>query len=153
MELKARLTQLTKDEAQQKSLVQMGWLKADPVSWSYIRWDQQSKRHVTDETKEPLTYEKLAATVEAILTLVQQVGVVSRFHPSRPIEEEMWGKSIAFTLQLAMMSDEARTLRTYLNELSGLAAMQLLAMTMRPEKPGRSALANLIQRAIQQTRY
>eukprot|EP00439_Symbiodinium_sp_Y106_P045357 s534_g5.t1 len=71
----------------------------------------------------------------------------------RPIEEEMRGKSIAFTLQLAMMSDEARTLRTYLNELSGLAAMQLLAMTMRPEKPGRSALANLIQRAIQQTRY
>ena len=79
--------------------------------------------------------------------------MVSRFHPSRPIEEEMRGKSIAFTLQLAMMSDEARTLRTYLNELSGLAAMQLLAMTMRPEKPGRSALANLIQRAIQQTRY
>ncbi|CAE7366457.1 unnamed protein product [Symbiodinium sp. CCMP2592] len=148
-ELKTRLKNLTQDAQQQQNLVQMGWLKADPVSWHYIRWDQQTQKHKIDDTKEPLKYEKVAEIVEGVLYLVQKIGVVSRFHPSRPVEEEMRGKSIAFTLQLAMMSDKARTLRQYLTDLSGLAAMQLLATTMRPEKPGRSALANLIQRAMQ----
>ena len=95
-ELKTRLTKLTQDSQQQQSLVQLGWLKADPVSWHYIRWDQQAKRHKLDATKDPLTYEKVVATVEAILTLVQKVGVVSRFHPSRPVEEEMRGKEHRF---------------------------------------------------------
>jgi len=147
-ELKARMTALMNDESQQKHLVQMEWLMAEPVSWCFLRWDANAGKHRKDESKSPMPFERVMAIIEAVLVLVQKNEVVTRFHPSRPVEAEMKGKSMAFTIQLAMMNDDARTLRQHLNDLSGLAATQLLAMSMRPERPGRSALANLVQKGI-----
>ena len=47
-----------------------------------------------------------------------------------------------------MRTDEADRLNTYLRELSHNACTQLIAMSMRPERAQRSALAQLIAKQL-----
>ena len=81
----------------------------------------------------PLSFGKVMATIEAIITLVQKGRSGLQVPPKQTGRTGDERQSVAFTLQLAIMDDDSRTLRRYLNELSGLATMQLLAMTVRPE--------------------
>ena len=102
-----------------------------------------------DETKDPLPYAKGVATVEAVRLLVSRTGPVTRFHPSRGIEEEMKGSNVTFSLQLALFDQGAVQLRGYLQELTNNAITQIMAFAWRPERPGRSQVANGVQKTMQ----
>ena len=73
-----------------------------------------------------------------------------RFHPSRPLEKSMGGKNLTFTLQMSLFGDASGSIKEHLELLSGLAATQLIGLYLRRERPGRSNLANLVQKYIQQ---
>ena len=92
-ELKSRLTALTQDAEQQQNLVSVGWMTAEPVKWRYIRWDSESGRHKADETKDPSHLGRSWPPLKPSSLWCKKAGVVSRFHPSRPVEQEMKGKA------------------------------------------------------------
>ena len=64
------------------------------------------------------------------------------------MEEKMGGKILTFSIQIGIHGDAARDIRAHLDCLSQLAATQVIGLSMRRERPGRSALANQIQRQI-----
>ena len=80
--------------------------------------------------------------------LASTAGAITRFHPSREMEERMGGKVLTFSLQISILGEAAKSIREHLDLLSGLAATQMIGANMRRERPGRSALANLIQKQI-----
>ena len=134
-------------------MTKLGWIKPDTKDLCYLRWDPKVERLKPDPEREAhreaLPYAQGIATVEAIRILVGKVGPVSRFHPGRQIEEEMKGSSVTFSLQLSLFNEESVQLRKYMTELTGNSITQLMAMAWKPERAGRSALANQVQRSIQ----
>ena len=149
MEFAGRLDKLPQQTGTLENLIKLGWMKQDTLDWYYLRWDPKVERLRQDETREPIPCAKGVATVEAIRLLVSQTGPVTRFHPSRGIEEEMKGSTVTFSLQLALFDPGAVQLRGYLQELANNAITQIMAFAWRPERPGRSQVANGVQKTIQ----
>ncbi|CAE7413734.1 unnamed protein product, partial [Symbiodinium microadriaticum] len=146
-EFAARLEALSQQAEQMEILSNLGWLKKDPMAWSYVRWDPENERLKADPDKEPVPHAQVAA-IAAAIQLLTAADVVTRFHPSREITKQMGGKNLTMSLQTAIHGDAALQIRQHLQTLSGLSATQLLGMSVRQERPGRSALAELIQRQI-----
>ena len=152
-ELRQRVEKLQNPDQKdsQSNLVKMGWLKAaqgeDPC-WSFLRLDSVKKAQVVDESREGLPHAKVVSTLAAIDALISIPDTLQRFHPTRPLVAEMSGTVLPFCLQTGMRTDEADRLNTYLRELSHNACTQLIAMSMRPERAQRSALAQLIAKQL-----
>ena len=126
-ELSQRVQQLKEPASaeHQATLAQLGWIKpvaGDDPMWSYLKWDPEKKTQVVDETKEGLLFAKVVATLAAI--------------------------GLPFCLQTGMRTDEADRLNNYLRELSNNACTQLIAMSMRPERVQRSALAQYVAKQL-----
>ena len=147
-EFGSRLSMLPQQEAQMETLIKLGWLSKEPLMWHYACWDADHERLRPDDAKEPVAHEKVAALVGSIQQLAEQPGAVTRFHPSREIVEKMGGKNLTMSLQTSIHGAPASTMREHLAFLSGLSVTQLVGMGVRQERPGRSALANLIQKHI-----
>ena len=148
-EFSARLKNFGQQERTQDSMKKLGWISDAPIKWNYLKWDPKVERLKHDTKREGLPFEQGVAVVEAILVLVQKTGPVTRFHPSRTVEEEMRGSNVTFSMQLALYGEEAHQLRQHMALLSGSSITQLMAMAWRPERPGRSNVANLVQKTMQ----
>ena len=60
----------------------------------------------------------------------------------------MAGRNLTFILQLAVNVQAAHGIRDQLTELMGSSVLQLIGMNTRPDRQGRSLLANLVQKGI-----
>ena len=147
-ELGCRLGMILQNEAQLQTVTKLGWFTKEPMCWHYVKWDSAHERLRPDSEREPLPHENVAAIIGSIQQLADTPGVVTRFHPSREIMEHMGGKNLTMSLQTGIMGDAAQSMRIHLHALSDLSATQLIGMGIRQERPGRSALANVIQRHI-----
>ena len=146
-EFAARLESLPKQAEQMEVLTNLGWLQKEPLAWRYVRWDPDNERLKADPEQEPVLHAQVAA-IAAAIQLITTGEVVTRFHPSREITKQMGGRNLTMSLQTSIHGDAAFQIRQHLQTLSGLSATQLLGMSVRRERPGRSALAELIQKHI-----
>ena len=146
-EFGSRINHLANQDEQMQDLIKMGWLKKDPLRWNYVQWNPDAGRLQPIPDREAVPFEKVAAVVASMQHLAES-GAISRFHPSRDLEEKMGGKILTFSLQIIIHGQAAEDIRGHLDLLSQLAATQLLGLSMRRERPNRSALANQIQRQI-----
>ncbi|OLQ02841.1 hypothetical protein AK812_SmicGene14271 [Symbiodinium microadriaticum] len=145
-ELHARAGQLTEPGDFKDQMVSLKWVKAEPLQWCYIKWNPEKKAHEVDETKEPKDHSRVMAAICSLQTLIKVPGALARFHPTRPIEETMAGRNLTFILQLAVNIQAAHAIRDQLAELMGSSVLQLIGMNTRPDRQGRSILANLVQK-------
>ena len=143
-----RLTLILQSDEQMASLVKLGWMNKEPLSWNYVQWNPDVERLCRIPDKEPIAFERVVAIAGAMQQLACTAGAITRFHPSREMEERMGGKVLTFSLQISILGEAAKSIREHLDLLSGLAATQMIGANMRRERPGRSALANLIQKQI-----
>eukprot|EP00439_Symbiodinium_sp_Y106_P002202 s5817_g1.t1 len=149
-ELGARLATFHEQADFLQTVQKLGWYDHDKRTWAYVKWDADNERLAPDTAKEPLTFERLSAVVASLQQLAEVPHTVMRFHPSRPMEETMGGRNLTFTLQLCILGDSSKQFREHLGLLTGSAVTQLVGMGLRPERASRSALANLIQKQIQE---
>ena len=119
-------------------------------NYVYLRWDPDAERLVPEPDRPRIGYEKLTAVFESLQTLSAEPGAVMRFHPSRELQERMTGRVLMFSLQICIHGDAARQIREHLALLTGQGVTQLVGMSLRPERPTRSNLANAIQKQIQE---
>ena len=106
------------------------------------------KSYERDPEREPVPHERVAAIVGSIKQLADTPEVVTRSHQSREIMQHMGGKNPTMSLQTCIHGAAEAFMREHLHPLSGLSATQLIGMGVRQDRPGRSTLANLIQRQI-----
>ena len=120
-------------------------------TWRYVRWNAEKKCLEPDMTRDGTTLTAVLSELEAILALLTVEGTVTRFHPTWPLTSSMAGESLTCCLQMGMMATESRRLHEHIRHLCGLAVTQLIGMNIRPERMGRSQLAQMISRALGQT--
>ena len=149
-QMSARLIALPDNDEFQQTLKKLGWYEPETRDWAYLRWDPDAERLVPEPDRPRIGYEKLAAVFESLQTLSAEPGAVMRFHPSRELQERMTGRVLMFSLQICIHGDAARQIREHLALLTGQGVTQLVGMSLRPERPTRSNLANAIQKQIQE---
>eukprot|EP00439_Symbiodinium_sp_Y106_P067316 s1050_g11.t1 len=129
-------------------MVALKWVNLEPPQWRYVKWNPGKKAHMVDETREPKDHSRIMAAICSLQTLIKVPGALARFHSTRPIEENMAGRNLTFILQLAVNVQAAHGIRDQLTELMGSSVLQLIGMNTRPDRQGRSLLANLVQKGI-----
>ena len=96
----------------------------------------------------PLKVAEVAQMLQELMVLSAAPGVITRFHSTRKLSEELAGPTITFKLDVGLR--ETKTFRFWqiLESLSGNSALRLVAASMRQEKMARSPLAVRITEAI-----
>ena len=149
VELKERLKGLESRPEDVEKMAQMGWLvSGTPRTWQFLKWDAAAQRTVVDPSKPPLTQEEVVEHVDSLLSNVVASNSLARFHPTRPLAEDMQGESIAFLVQVGNMGEPAMTLRRSLKALCYNAALQLVATQLEEDRMVRSTLATNIASSI-----
>ena len=96
-EMHDRLVTLKNDAERRKSMERLGWLQGE--NFQRLKWDPKLKKNVRDDEASVLSYEDVLAVQQSIMTRCNTVEALLRFHPTRPITDQMPEGTVAFLLQ------------------------------------------------------
>ena len=100
MELKTRIEAVTDKPEDLERMAKLGWVsKGPPITWCFLAWDAASSKQIVDTSKVPLSQAEVLEHVQTVIRLCPRHHAVARFHPTRPMAEEMKGDSLVFLLQ------------------------------------------------------
>ena len=149
MELKSRLETVVDKPDDMARMEKLGWLaRGPPVVWSYLTWDSVNQKQIVDTSKVPLSQNEVMEHIQNITRLCPRLNVVARFHPTRPMAEEMRGDSLVFLLQTGQHGEGAVEMRDALSVLCHCSVMNLVAMQLKVDRFARSKLANAIAECL-----
>ena len=86
-EMSERLTILRSDSVRRQSMEKLGWLEGE--DFQRLKWDAKLKKTVKDTETSVISYEDVLAVLQSMLTRCNTVEALLRFHPTRPIAEQM----------------------------------------------------------------
>ena len=125
---------------------QNGWVTKEQ-KWVYQVWSPTQQQLILDEARQPL------ATTEVIqlltdMKLVVCGDTVSRFHATRPLQENMNGQVLTMVMDISFRTAKANELYGRLEQLQGLAALQICGVQFGKEgykrSPGAQRLLELL---------
>ncbi|CAE7369964.1 unnamed protein product, partial [Symbiodinium necroappetens] len=141
-----RLQQLRGDTERRGSMEKLGWLKGE--DFQRLRWDSKLKKNVKDEESSVISYEDVLAILQSMLTRCNTVEALLRFHPTRPITEQMQEGTVAFLLQFSLQNDNGLQLFADMNQLCHCGSTMVCGIEVKRERSSRSQLANQISRLL-----
>ncbi|OLQ13651.1 Retrovirus-related Pol polyprotein from type-2 retrotransposable element R2DM [Symbiodinium microadriaticum] len=142
LELRTRVANLTPDQA--NKLKELQWYEESTTTWHYVKWNAEQKKLVKDEEKEGISTVDVLKVLDDILRAAPKPNAVARFHPTRPLAQEMSGETVTFLMQFGNHNDHAEKLCTCMDRLCGLSVTQLVGLGVKPDRLRRSTLANQI---------
>ncbi|CAE7194789.1 Pol [Symbiodinium sp. CCMP2592] len=83
-----------------------------------------------------------------LLKHVVNSNSLTRFHPTRPLSEEMRGDTLVFLVQVGLQGESAEFMRSSLKALCYSASLQLVATQLGEDRQSRSNLANMVAAAL-----
>ena len=93
-EMSDRLKLLQSDKERRASMEKLGWLQKD--DFQRLRWDAKMKKHVRDDEAASISYEDVLTVIQSMMTKCNTVEALLRFHPTRPLTEQMQEGTVAF---------------------------------------------------------
>ena len=141
------LEKLTNDPAYKAEAIRLEILQ-EPDQLPFLRWNPEVRQVEVLASQMPLKVAEVAQMLQELMVLSAAPGVITRFHSTRKLSEELAGPTITFKLEVGLR--ETKTFRFWqiLESLSGNSALRLVAASMRQEKMARSPLAMRITEAI-----
>ena len=127
------------DTAQLELAMQNGWCTKDKA-WVYQVWSPAQQRLEIDETRKPLSTSAVLQLLSDMKSLISG-DTVSRFHATRPLAEQMSGQVLTMVMDISFRKASANELYRKLEDLQGLAALQLCGVQFRKEGFKRSPAA------------
>ena len=137
---------ITSDQAQQKAVKDKGWMTA-AGTWAYQRWDPTAQALIVDPDRSPLEHQELISLLGALAEAVKRRDVIHKFNATHPVALEQTGPS-KFLLEVGLRAVGVADVWAGLETLHCQSALQLCGMQLRRETLQRSALANDIQRML-----
>ena len=147
-ELQCRLTQLLEDEQLRQTWIDMEWLSQDSGFFPYLRYNQESKRHEPEQTRPGLPVQILKEHIGEIVKNIPAPGALARYHPLRPLTDNMAGESLPFLLQTGIGTEAAQNLSLHLRALVGHSCTHLCSFTLQTDKIQRSGLAQQLSKGL-----
>ena len=128
-EMTDRLTLLRADKERRESMEKLGWLQQD--EFQRLRWDAKLKKNVRDEESSAISYDEALTVLQSMLTKCSTVEALQRFHPTRPLTEQMQEGTVAFLLQFSLQSESGLQLYTDMSKLCHCGQRWLVASKLR----------------------
>ena len=141
-----RLQLLRGDTERRGSMEKLGWLKGE--DFQRLRWDSKLKKNVKDEESSVISYEDVLTILQSMLTRCNTVEALLRFHPTRPITEQMQEGTVAFLLQFSLQHNDGLQLYADMNQLCHCGSTMVCGIEVKKERSSRSQLANQISRLL-----
>ncbi|OLP87780.1 hypothetical protein AK812_SmicGene30970 [Symbiodinium microadriaticum] len=143
-EVHDRLVQLRDDTQRRQAMEKLGWLKDG--HFQKLRWDAKLRKQVPDEERTTLKYEDAIEVTQAMMTRCNTVEALLRFHPTRPITDDMPVGTVAFLLQFSLQNGDGAQLYADMSQLCHCASMMLAGIEVC--KVGRTYNVQLYQAGI-----
>ena len=118
------------------------------TAYVYLTWNAETKTHEPAQA-DLLEHTEAVSMIRTMLTYTAFPDVVGRFHPVRPLTENLSSEVIPFVLVLQNRSPESQEMYRMMRRFCRSAVTHLVAMTLRPTKLGRSQLAQQVDRLAQ----
>ncbi|CAE7327609.1 unnamed protein product [Symbiodinium sp. CCMP2592] len=120
----------------------------EPDQLPYLRWNPEVRQMEVIKDRMPLRLNEVLQMLRELTVLSATEGVITRFHSTRDLSEELLGPTLTFKLELGLR--EVKTFRFWqiLESLTGSSALRVVASTLRRERMQRSPLAVRIAEAI-----
>ncbi|CAE7527465.1 unnamed protein product [Symbiodinium sp. CCMP2456] len=144
-EMLSRVGSLEQQPTRKQTLHKLGWMEGD--EFLSLRWDTKLKKLIGDPSGPRLTQARTLEIIAKIGEKSQSGMALVRFHPTRPIGDNMAEGTVCFLLQFNLMETDGRFLYDYIAELCSTGATQLMGLEIRKERLGRSALAQQLSNA------
>ena len=144
-EIHDRLKAVQQDEARRASMEKLGWLKAD--KFQGLIWSPTAKKLVVNPDGVSVSYEEVLEILSCIMQRTNTVEAVMRFHPTRPLSDNMPVGALAFLLQFNLWSEDGMKLYKSVSQLCGSGSTMVAGIEVRKERVGRSALANQLSQS------
>ena len=145
-EMTERLTILRPDAKRRESMEKLGWLKGE--DFQRLKWDAKQKKTVQDTETSVISYEDVLAVLQSMMTRCNTVEALLRFHPTRPITEQMQEGTVAFLLQFSLQNDDGLQLYADTSQLCHCGSTMVCGIEIKKESSTRSQLANQISRLL-----
>ncbi|CAE7224369.1 unnamed protein product [Symbiodinium natans] len=149
LELQARLAKMEGDKAAQAPLIQRKMLVAEPMAWSYTRWNPDKKLQEPREGN-LLSHQDAKEAVQLLMREAVKPNVIQRFHALGGVKEDRPGAT-TFVLTVSLDADARPNINKALHALTETAATALIGARIRPER-SHKPLPEDLQRAIDATR-
>ena len=144
-EMLARVGSLDQATTRKQTKQKLGWM--DGEDFLTTKWDPKQKKLVGDPSGARLTQARALEVIATLGEKCQSGTALVRFHPTRPIGENMAEGTVCFLLQLNLLEPDGRTLYDNVAELCSTGATQLLGLEIRKERLSRSTLAQQLSKA------
>ncbi|OLQ01956.1 hypothetical protein AK812_SmicGene15258 [Symbiodinium microadriaticum] len=132
LELRTRVANLTPDQI--GKLKELNWYEESTSTWHYVKWSPEHKQLVKDEDREGIATADVLKILDDILRAAPKTNAVARFHPTRPLAQEMSGETVTFLMQFGNHNDHAEKLCTCMDQLCSLSVTQLIGLGVKPDR-------------------
>lgn len=112
----------------------------------YLQYNAKEKKLEIKPDREPMEVAEVKTTLKELSSLVLLPLTVLRFHATRKLEKDLQGDILPMVLEIGMRTPDADRAWKHFQRLSHSGACRAMAMSLRPDKLGRSALANNVQK-------
>ena len=113
----------------------------------YQKWSVVNKKLETDAAVNPLTPDEVRGILSEVKELIRP-DIVTKFHASRPIRQEMQDQDRAvFTLEMALRSEDADKMHAKLRTLCNHSVWGLVCAQLREPTLQHHGLAAALQKA------
>ncbi|CAE7272684.1 Pol [Symbiodinium sp. CCMP2456] len=136
----------TKEEAKQQA-IEMG-LYDESKGFPYQTWNAKDKKAQIDESKDPLPLDKVLELTAELMKLAVGNGVVTRYHCTRPLTEDMQGKMTTWLMEVGLRDSRCNRIWEILAVLKGNASLKLIGGAIREERLQRTPLAQLLAQQL-----
>jgi len=136
----------TKEDAK-KEAIDMG-IYDELKGFPYQIWNRKEKKAQTDECRDPLPLDKVLAMTTELMTLAVGNGIITRYHCTRPLMEEMKGTMTTWLMEVGLRDARCHRIWEILSILKGNAAMKLIGGAIREERLQRTPLAQALAQQL-----
>ena len=112
----------------------------------YLQYNAQEKKMMIKTDRAPMEFQEVLTALETLLTLTILPLTVLRFHSTRRMEQDLKGEILPMVLEIGLRTAEADQAWSLFSQLCHSGACRVMAMSMRADKLGRSALATYLQK-------
>ena len=114
----------------------------------YLEWNRTERKMQIKKDRDPMTLTQVLELLRQMPVLVLQPLAILRFHTTRELVQNMQSDVVPLMLQIGSRTAECHQLWNAFYRLSHSGACRVVATSLRGDKMGRSALAQAIQKLI-----
>ena len=115
----------------------------------YLQYNRQTEQLEIKPDREPMELKTVLETIKELKDLVLLPNTTLRFHAARKLTSQPKGEIVPMMLEIGVRTREADRAWELLARLCHSGACRAVAMSLRQERMGRSALAKQVQQMVE----